>query len=675
MPTDLTDRFIPRPSLILSEEELRTAVDLLLREDYFVVDVETDGLDFILNDVMWVGLAAPGLRYLIPLSHPNGHLLEPAQVKEVPDMSTVRPYKRNPSMFTKPKMQKVHTPAVFSAPPEQIRPDRAFAIMEPLFFSDLTKVGHNLKFDLKSIAKYYGRIPTGPYADTIILMHLLDENRATYGLKDITTSWLLGIAAQNPDVRKRFYPELGKGGIANFSIDDIGTYLQRDITYTLWLYKRFLPTLSETLASVFTFEMDVYRVLMQVEYDGIKVDPDSIAALSKLVDDEISVLSTDIWKICGEVFELTNVDRRKHFLFSSKEEGGQGLTPKGFTKTGKAKLDKSSLSEFAETNELARLFFEYTERAKLKSSFVDPYQEEFIHSRTKRTHAGFKQHGTATGRLSSSEPNLQQIPAHSELGKEFRRCFIPESGGKLIVADYDQIELRAIAYHSQDPEMMRLFREGEDVHRNAAAAMFGLEPDEITPDQRSIGKTFNFAVGYGAMPSKLATITGLPLKTCEELIERYFARFSRLVPWKQEIVAEAVKHGNRLDPNNFPPYVAIPPFGRKRRLPDLFSDDNYAVMRAQRQAVNAVIQGFASYVMKIATLQLAAALKDTSARIVAQVHDEMVVEVLDQTEVDDVYRLVIDSMEQVFIEGKPVFGSVPLIASGGIGDNWVEAKV
>jgi DNA polymerase-1 len=136
-----------------------------------------------------------------------------------------------------------------------------------------------------------------------------------------------------------------------------------------------------------------------------------------------------------------------------------------------------------------------------------------------------------------------------------------------------------------------------------------------------------------------------------------------------------VKHGNRLDPINFPPYVAIPPFGRKRRLPDLFSDDNYAVMRAQRQAVNAVIQGFASYVMKIATLQLAAALEDTSARIVAQVHDEMVVEVLDQTEVDDVYRLVIDSMESVFIDGKPVFGSVPLIASGGIGDNWVEAKV
>jgi DNA polymerase-1 len=245
------------------------------------------------------------------------------------------------------------------------------------------------------------------------------------------------------------------------------------------------------------------------------------------------------------------------------------------------------------------------------------------------------------------------------------------------VADYDQVELRCIAALSKDPEMIRLFAQERDIHSEAAAAVFGIPLDEVTPEMRSLGKTINFGVGYGASPQRLAKETGRPLKEAQTFIERYYQQFARLQPWKREVIEEAARNGNRSNPVAHPPYVEIPPFGRRRREPALFADTEFEVGRAQRQLVNAVVQGFASSIMKMAMVDLHRTLSrerpELGAHLLITVHDELIVEA-PTDHVAEVYDLVIGAMSGVVWDGRPILGRVPLVASGAIGPNWADAK-
>lgn len=277
----------------------------------------------------------------------------------------------------------------------------------------------------------------------------------------------------------------------------------------------------------------------------------------------------------------------------------------------------------------------------------------------------------------SSEPNLQQIPVRSELGKAFRKSFVAPAGYDLVVADYSQIELRVAAYVAQDPEMIRVLSTGEDIHRAAVAGALQKPLEEVTDEERSIiGKVVNFLIIYGGGAKKLQKSVQRPLDECEEIIANYFKTFSRLEPMKARIISEALERGDRERPKTNPPFVVVPPTGRRRRLPGLFSPDEYEVFRAQRQAVNVVIQGFAANIMKMALVEVDAALAEagSGARVLLTVHDEVMIEA-PQSESEDVYNLTIDVMNGISgPDGQPILGPVPLLAEGGVGHTWVDAK-
>jgi DNA polymerase-1 len=313
---------------------------------------------------------------------------------------------------------------------------------------------------------------------------------------------------------------------------------------------------------------------------------------------------------------------------------------------------------------------------KIKRTFVD----KFLESETLvkgRAHTSFKQHGTETGRLSSENPNLQQVPARSNIGKQFRRAFIPTPGYSFVVADYDQIELRCIAYLSGDRDMKSLFIENKDIHAEAASTMLGVDPESITEDQRAIGKTVNFLVGYGGGAKRLSAATGQPVDDCERFIKRYYERFRGLETWKAKIVEEAFAVGHREDPLRHPPYAVIPPFARRRRVRSLFSDDTYEVFSAHRQLVNAVVQGFAANIVKMAMIDVHERFLGRDTYILLSIHDELVLETkgdCDSDSVRETYLEVVETMESVSLNGKPILGDVPLRAAGGFGVDWVESK-
>ena len=673
-------RFLPRPHLVLDRNELADIVVRLRSAEFVTVDVETtgnpDALDELTNEVAWVGLATTGQRYLIPLSHPQGELIRSAWTEMVPDMSTVRPYKNNPTRFTQPKKVKVDHPAVFGPPfPNQIRPDIAFGLMGELFFAhDQILVGHNIKFDLKSLAKYYGGvIPEPPYVDTLLLLHISDDNRSDYKLKPYICDWMLGLQSRrHPKMRAQYYPEVGKEGIAVNDIHRVAAYLNLDIAHTTRMYLDLMGRLPESLMTVLEAEMEVYSVVMQMELDGINVDLSVIEELDREVVAGTDKVALEIAEKVGSMPDLKNINARRRLLFDPVEDGGQGLEPIRRTKTGIPKLDKDVLVQLAAKNDMAKLIQTWSKDEKLHATFTGDFGR-FIHPDTKRVHATFKLHGTPTGRASCEYPNLQQIPVRTERGQILRRSFIAAPGNTLVVADYDQIELRCIAHLCGDPEMIRLFVSGEDIHAAAAAAALGVPPESITKEQRHLGKTLNFAIGYGSGPERLSNIFGVSMKAAQRMIDNYYAVYDHINPWKVEVIKALVRSADRRDMYAMP-YVEIPPYGRRRRLPKIYASNEYDVARAQRQAVNAVVQGYAAYILKQALVNVAENLRKLPARIVSQIHDEIVVEVLDRSVETEVYSLVISGMESVTFHGKPALGPVPLLASGGIGPNWIEAK-
>jgi DNA polymerase-1 len=664
---------VSSPHLVSTTAEVQAGVENLLQRDAFVVDVETDGRHPVVNTVTWVGLAADGVRLLIPMGHPNGSLVKEATTMKVDDLTTVRPYKNDPTKFTKPKKKTVHVPAEFTDPPDQLTPEEVYPLLEPLFFADNDRavVGHNVKYDIMSMTKYFGRVPTARTVDTMILQHLLDENKSSYSLKDLTCEWALGKAAMNPAVRKAYYPELGKGGINNFSVEDVAQYLAKDISYTWWMYKRLIPRISrEGLEAALDLEMQVSNVLTHMELTGVRVDIQALRDLQKEMHDLIESTEQDMWREAGRVFELKPNDKVAVF-FSPKDEGGQGLKPLSFTpKTNKPQVDKRFLEHYRDKNKLVGLMADHTEYVKLTSTFVDKFLETEGLIIDSRVHGSFHQHRAETGRFTSSDPNLQQIPARTELGRSFRKVFVPTPGYKMFVADYSQIELRCAAALSGDKELTRVLINNDDLHTEAAAAAFNVAPEDVTSEQRAVGKTMNFLILYGGGAKRLAGQIGSSKKEAQQMIDNYFAKYTGLPKWRDAVVQQAWDVGVQSGmPTSF-----IPPYGRRRRVRDLFSSDQLDVWSAQRQLVNSVVQGFAANIMKMALVDVHELLKDTSGRLMLTVHDEIVGEARED-EIDKVFSLVLEGMSGVKgPDGEPILGKIPLVAEGGIGMNWVEAK-
>jgi DNA polymerase-1 len=426
-----------------------------------------------------------------------------------------------------------------------------------------------------------------------------------------------------------------------------------DITLEIW--RALSPAVDgRNLRELYsTIELPLARVLARMERSGIRIDPAELRRLSSLMETEIARLTSEIHALAGKPFNISSPQQLGKVLFEDLHLPAPVKYGKGKTISTAADV----LEDLAADHEIVRKVLEYRQLTKLKGTYVDALPA-LIDPRTGRLHTSFNQTGAATGRLSSSNPNLQNIPIRTELGREIRAAFVPRPGWKLLVADYSQIELRLLAHMSGDPLLVEAFRNGEDIHTRTAAEVLGVPPLMVTPDARRAAKAVNFGIVYGISSFGLATQLGIPRAEAQTYIDNYFARHTGVKRFIEETKAEVRQTG-----------ITRTLFGRERPIPDINSRNANARGFAERTAVNSPLQGTAADLIKLAMVRIDAALERTGhpGAMLLQVHDELVFET-PPGDADTLAKLVRREMEGVYEL------AVPLMVDIGIGDNWRDAK-
>ena len=428
---------------------------------------------------------------------------------------------------------------------------------------------------------------------------------------------------------------------------------QADVTFEL--YEKLSPEIdARGLRQLYdSMELPLTGVLARMEAAGIRIDPVELRRLSVLMDTAIRRLTDEIHGLAGKPFNISSPQQLGKVLFEDLKLPAPTRYGKGKTISTAADI----LEELAQMHEIVRKVLEYRQLTKLKGTYVDALPE-LIRIGSGRLHTSFNQAGAATGRLSSSNPNLQNIPIRTELGREIRAAFVPREGWKLIVADYSQIELRLLAHMSQDPVLLDAFRQGEDIHTRTAAEVFGVGPLAVTPELRHNAKAVNFGIVYGISGFGLAAQLGIPRAEAEKYIKAYFERYSGVKKFIEATIADVRQTG-----------VTRTLFGRERPIPDINSRNPNARGFAERTAVNSPLQGTAADLIKLAMIRIDRALSDGGyqAKLLLQVHDELLLEA-PPDELAAVMQLVKREMEQAH----PI--AVPLLVEVGCGPNWRDAK-
>jgi DNA polymerase-1 len=512
------------------------------------------------------------------------------------------------------------------------------------------KGGHNIKYDWE-VLRRAGVELGGVAYDSMLASFVLDPGRRSHAIDTLALDHL-GVAMQCYD------DVAGKGKLqipfAEVPIPLAAAYCGADSAMVLALRELFAPKLQETTLQPLldTIEMPLVEVLADMEWVGIRIDPALFARLSRELTTDLNRLEAEIAEAAGGAINLNSPKQLATILFDKL-----ALPVLKKTKTGPS-TDADVLEQLAELGHLVpRLLMEYRELQKLRSTYVDVLPQK-VHRATGRIHTSFNQIGAATGRLSSSEPNLQNIPVRTPRGEEIRKGFVPAAGWKFVVADYSQIELRLMAHLSQDPAFLEAFRHGEDIHRQTASIIFGTPLAEVTPEMRSQAKTINFGTIYGQGPFALSKKLGISNEEAKAFIAEYFSRFAGVRSFLDRQVELARERG----------YVETI-FGRRRYIPEV-RDRNFNVRAfGERQSQNAPLQGSAADLIKIAMARLHRGLtaRGLSARLLLQVHDELVLEAPVE-EVEPVSALVREHMEGA------ASLSVPLVVDIGVGDNWLDAK-
>ena len=397
-------------------------------------------------------------------------------------------------------------------------------------------------------------------------------------------------------------------------------------------------------------EKPLSAVLARMEARGISLDTEYLLQLSEELGKEISYLEAEIHRLAGHPFNVNSRDQLEVILYDELK-----LSPGRKTQTGRRSTAASALEELQGQHEIIERILSYRELTKLKNTYLDPLPR-LLHPKTGRLHTRFNQTGTATGRLSSVDPNLQNIPIRTEIGRRIRKAFRAAPGMKLVVADYSQIELRVLAHLSGDENLIRVFREGKDIHAQTAAWMFGLDLDQVGGEQRRAAKTINFGVLYGMSAHRLSNELSIPYAEAERFIERYFASYPRVRAWIEQVLADARQKG----------YVETM-FGRRRFVADLDARIRSVREAAERMAFNMPVQGTAADLMKLAMVKLQPELEGLEAHLVLQVHDELLVEA-PADKAEQVARVMREVMQNAWAL------EVPLEVGTGIGENWLEAK-
>ena len=400
-----------------------------------------------------------------------------------------------------------------------------------------------------------------------------------------------------------------------------------------------------------TIDLPLARVLARMEETGIRIDPAQLGVMSARLEEEIARLTEQIYELSGKTFNINSPQQLGKVLF-------EDLNLPAPVKAGKGKVISTAadvLENLAAEYPIAQKVLDFRQLAKLKGTYVDTLPQ-LIDPSTGRVHTTFNQTGAATGRLSSSDPNLQNIPIRTAVGREIRAAFVPRPGWKLIVADYSQIELRLLAHMSHDRVLTEAFRNGEDIHTRTAAEVFGTPPLMVTSEQRRDAKAVNFGIVYGQTPFGLAKQLGIGRKEAENYIHAYFERYSGVRKFIDTTIAEVRRSG-----------YALTLHGRRRPIPDMNSRNPTARNFAERTAVNTPLQGTAADLIKLAMIRIDRALAPMQARMLLQVHDELVLEAPPE-ELAGVRAMVKSEMENV------IRLEVPLLVDVGAGDNWRDAK-
>ncbi|MGB7213109.1 MAG: DNA polymerase I [Gemmatimonadales bacterium] len=598
---------------------LPALIDRLRRAPLVALDTETSSLDPHSAELIGLSLAAsPTEVWYLPFGHrpAGGELAAPTPVQNLPPI-------------TDPACR---------------------AVAELLRDAAVPKAGHNIKYDWQ-VLRRAGVELGGVTYDSMLASFVLDPGRRSHAIDVLSLEHL--------NTPMRSYTDIaGKGKaqipFAEVAVADAAAYCGHDSAAVLALHALFAPRLLETgLAHLLTdLEMPLVPVLVDMEWIGIAIDRKLFAKISGELAHDLQDLEARIAKAAGASVNLNSPKQLGVLLFEKLQ-----LPVLKKTKTG-ASTDAEVLDELAGMgHEVPKLILDYREVQKLKSTYVDVLPAA-VHPDTGRIHTSFHQTGAATGRLSSSDPNLQNIPVRTPRGEEIRRAFVPAAGCKFVVADYSQIELRLLAHFSEDPAFIEAFHAGGDIHRGTAAIIFGVPEADVTPEMRSRAKTINFGTIYGQGPFALSRQLGISQEEAKAFITQYFERFAGVRAWLDQMVELARAQG----------YVETL-FGRRRYIPEI-KDRNFSVRSfGERVATNSPLQGSAADLLKLGMIRLHRALLEQrlDAHILLQVHDELVVEA-PASVVPAVERLVREKME-----GAAEL-RVPLVVSVGVGDNWLDAK-
>ena len=535
--------------------------------------------------------------------------------------------------------------------PEQIsRPDLIAAIKPLLEDAKQVICGQNLKYDINVLANY-GITWQAQVIDSMVQSYVLNSTASRHNMDALAQHYLFYQTVKYVDIAGKGVKQLTFNQI---DIEQAGPYAAEDADITLRLAQYFSECLAfePALAAVYdTIERPLVTVLSRMERTGALVDAKVLGEQSQVIGKRLIELEREAYELAGEVFNLSSTQQLGAILY---EKLGIPVTKK--TPKGKPSTAEAVLQELAQDYELPKLLLEYRSLSKLKSTYTDKLPLE-INPATGRIHTSYHQAVAATGRLSSSDPNLQNIPIRSSEGRQIRQAFVVPKGQVMVAADYSQIELRIMAHLSKDEGLLNAFAAGQDVHKATAAEVFGVTVDQVTSDQRRSAKAINFGLIYGMSAFGLAKQLGISRAQSQDYIGRYFTRYPGVQEYMDETKAKAAKQG----------YVETL-FGRRLYLPDINASNGIARQASERTAINAPMQGTAADIIKRAMIKVDEWLASSglNARMTMQVHDELIFEV-DAAQVDALVAGVKSAMEGA------ADLLVPLIVDVGVGDNWDQA--
>lgn len=528
------------------------------------------------------------------------------------------------------------------------------ALRGPFTDPNIPKIGHNLKYDFVMLARY-GLRATPLKFDTMIAEWLVNPTSRNLGLKNL--AWVrLGV--QMTEIEQL----IGKGRnqitVAEVSVSDAAAYAAADADMTLRLVPQLQAELQQSNAlNVFDeIEMPLVAVLSDMEMSGVRLDTDFLSSMSVELNASLGQIASQIYQAVGEEFNLNSPQQLSTALFDRL-----GLEPPDRTRktsSGFYSTAADVLEGMRREHEVVEWVLEYRELAKLKSTYVDALPQQ-VNPATGRVHTSYNQTGSVTGRIASSDPNLQNIPIRTELGREVRKAFVADENNVLLAVDYSQVELRIAAHMSGDAGMIAAFQAGQDIHAATAAAIYNQAITAVTREQRRHAKAINFGLLYGMSPFGLTRATDLTLAEAEDFVATYFDRFPGILNYIEQTKRFANEHG----------YVETL-LGRRRYFPGLKTASNFNIRsREEREAINAPIQGTAADIMKIAMLRVPAAIAraNLSARVLLQVHDELVLE-CPRAELHPTARIVMDEMRHAYQL------VVPLLTEARYGTSWGELE-